>query len=160
MVVSLIAAMSSNRVIGQDNKMPWHLSADLKRFKQITTGHPVIMGRKTLDSLGKPLPNRRNLIVSRTPKAHSTPGCEFFGSLEDALKACHSNDEVFIIGGEQIYRLALPFANRVYLTVIDKTYAGDAFFPELPDTFKEVSNEAGAENGLQFCWKLFEKISH
>lgn len=159
MIISMIAAMSQNRVIGQDNQMPWHISADLKRFKQITTGHPVIMGRKTLDSLGKALPNRRNLIVSRSPGLHNVTGCEFFGSLEEALKTCHSNDEVFIIGGEQIYRLALPIANRVYLTVVDKTYAGDAFFPELPDTFKEVSNEAGADNGLQFQWKLFEKVS-
>lgn len=159
MILSLIAAMSQNRVIGLENKMPWHISADLKYFKKITLNHPIIVGRKTFESWGgKPLPQRRNLIVSRNVNPQMTENCEYFTSLEDALSACAGDDEVFIVGGEQIYRQALPKAQRVYLTIIDKNVNGDTFFPELPDTFREVSCQAGEENGLQFWWKVFESF--
>jgi dihydrofolate reductase len=126
-MISLIAALASNGVIGRENKMPWHLPEDLKRFKALTTGHPIIMGRKTFESLGKPLPGRTNIVVSRASKG---PG--FVPSLEAAFEAALAapgSDEIFVIGGAQIYEAALPRADRLYLTLLDDVVDGDAFFP-------------------------------
>ena len=132
---SIIVAMAENRCIGKDNQMPWHISDDLKRFKALTTGNPVIMGRKTFESilgyLGKPLPNRENIIISRSgfKTEHNTP---VFADINSAIKHGKSiaNDEIFIIGGAQIYAQSIQYADKLYLTKIHKTVDGDAFFPE------------------------------
>jgi dihydrofolate reductase len=143
--ISLIVAAAENNVIGKDNKMPWHIPADFKHFKEITLGKPCIMGRKTyesiLDQLGKPLPGRTSLVISRSDYRHE--GCQTFGSLEDAIEAAKSetNDEVMIIGGAQIYKMSIPLADRIYLTKVHQSPEGDAFFSELDDNWKEVGRE-------------------
>jgi dihydrofolate reductase len=132
-LVSLVAALARNRVIGAGNRMPWHLPEDLRRFKRLTMGAPVIMGRKTYESIleqtGRPLPGRRNIVVTRQPGAR-WDGCEVAGSLDAALAAAHAAPEVFVIGGAELYRLALPRADRLYLTLLDAEYPGDTLFPE------------------------------
>jgi dihydrofolate reductase len=129
MIISLIVAMAHNRVIGKDNGMPWHLPADLKHFKQITTGKPVIMGRKTFESIGKALPNRRNIVVSRNAE-YQAAGCEVVTSLEAALALVKDAPEICIIGGAQLFEQALPMADRLYMTFIDLQVEGDTFFPD------------------------------
>jgi len=128
MIVSIVAAMSENRVIGRDNRLPWHISEDLKRFKRITTGHTVIMGRKTYESIGMVLPNRTNIILSRD-RDYEAEGAIVARSLDEAIRRS-KGDEVFVIGGEEVYRLALARADRLYLTLIHDELVGDAFFPE------------------------------
>jgi dihydrofolate reductase len=131
MKISLIVAMSKNRVIGRDNKMPWHLSADLKRFRAITMNAPILMGRKTFESIGKPLIGRTNMILSKNPN-YQPDGCHIFNSLEAALNAAKNfGEELFIIGGAALYEMALPLAQRLYLTDIDAQFEGDTFFPEI-----------------------------
>jgi len=126
--ISLIAAMAENRVIGRDSALPWHLPRDMRRFKELTTGHAVIMGRKTYDTLGKPLPNRRNVVITRN-RSYGVPGVEVFHTLDDALCAVTAPDEVFIAGGAEIYALALPRVDRIYLTVVHAWLDGDTYFP-------------------------------
>ncbi len=141
MIVSAIAAMSKNRVIGKENRLPWHLPQDLKHFKEITLGHTVIMGRKTFQSIGRALPGRRNVVISRQ-KDFNGPGIQVFDSISEALKSCEGEDEAFIIGGEEIYRLAMPFLDRLYLTVIDQMIEGDAYFPEFSQgSYQETSRQ-------------------
>ena len=131
MQVSIIVAMSKGGVIGYQNRLPWHLPADLQHFKRLTTGHSVIMGHTTYASLPKkPLPNRRNIVLSHTVK--SLPGCEVYDGFPVALAACGDEEEVFVIGGANIYVQALPLARRIYMTVVDdEPDAADAFFPPL-----------------------------
>lgn len=129
MKISLIAAMAKNRVIGKNNQMPWHLPADLKHFKVITTNKPIIMGRKTFESLGRPLPNRRNIVVTRQ-KDFMVQGAEVVCSIDAALALVGDAVEVMIIGGAEIYRQAISLANTMYLTMIDLDCEGDAYFPE------------------------------
>jgi len=128
--ITLIAAVARNRVIGAGNALPWRLPDDLKRFKALTLGHPIIMGRRTWESLGRPLPGRTNIVVSHNA-GFSTPGATPAGNLADALAvaAGTGSDEVFIIGGAQVYRQALPVAGRLQLTEIDRDFAGDVHFP-------------------------------
>lgn len=134
MKISLIVAMSQNRVIGHDNKMPWHLSADLKRFRAITMNSPILMGRKTFESIGKPLDGRTNLILSKNIN-YQPQGCLVFQSLESALdEAKKYGEEVFIIGGATLYEIALPLASRLYLTDIQAEFEGDTLFPEFDIT--------------------------
>ena len=142
MKISLIVAMASNRVIGLNNKMPWHLSADLKKFKKITMGSPILMGRKTYESIGKPLPGRTNIILSKNLD-YRQDGCLVFNDIKTALKnACEKADEVFIIGGSDLYEAILPFADTIYLTIINKEFQGDAFFPDIDLTdWSEVGRE-------------------
>jgi dihydrofolate reductase len=132
MIVSLVLAVSENGVIGKGNQLPWHLPADLRFFKQLTIGHTIIMGRKTYESIGKPLPNRRNIVVSRNPD-FKADGIEVIDSLGDALKACIGEDEVFVIGGGTIYAktLDLDIVDKIYMTVVHADFEGDTFF-ELP----------------------------
>ena len=130
MKISLIVAMASNRVIGKNNQMPWHLSADLRKFKQITMGNPIVMGRKTFESIGKPLPGRKNIIISRN-KSYEQPGCQVFSDIDLALASCANYDEVFIIGGSAMYEMMLPRAELIYLTQIEQEFSGDTFFPEI-----------------------------
>ncbi len=140
MILSIIVAIAKNHTIGKDNKLLWYLPNDLKHFKDVTTGHTVIMGRKTFDSVGKPLPRRRNIVVTR--QAISIEGCEVTPSIEAAIALCKAEDEVFIVGGAEIYRQAIPLTNRIYLTIIDQDFEGDTFFPELnPDEWQETDRE-------------------
>ncbi|MDD2722967.1 MAG: dihydrofolate reductase [Methylovulum sp.] len=147
MKISLIVALSSNRVIGLDNKMPWHLSADLKKFKQITMGYPIIMGRKTFESIGKALPGRSNIIISRNTD-YQQGGCLVFGSLDAALRhACTESARVFVIGGASLYEALLPLADELYLTEIQQEFAGDTFFPEVrAEEWREVAREDIADD--------------
>ena len=122
--------MSSNRAIGLDGQMPWHLSADLKRFKQITMGHPILMGRLTFESIGRPLPGRTNIVVSRNP-AYRPEGCIVLDSMEAAIShGCQLDDEVFVIGGSTLYEATLPIADTLYITQINHDFDGDTFFPD------------------------------
>lgn len=129
MIISMIAAMADNRVIGKDNQMPWHLPADLKHFKRLTLGKPVVMGRKTFESIGKPLPGRRNVVISRTAPLDSC-GAEWVTSLAQAFELLEGQAEVVVIGGAEIYKQCLPLAQVLYLTKIDLNVSGDAFFPD------------------------------
>jgi len=127
--IVLIAAMAKNRVIGFHNQMPWHLPADLKHFKQVTLNHPIVMGRKTFESIGRPLPNRRNIVISRQSNL-KFEGVEIFNSLEAALAELHNEAEVMIIGGQTLFEQMMPVASKMYLTFIDLEIDGDTFFPE------------------------------
>ena len=127
-MVKIIVAMSKNRVIGNNNELIWKLSSDLKRFKELTTGHPVVMGRKTYESISRPLPNRRNIIITRNSE-YEVEGCEVVSSLEEALLL--SANDCFIIGGGEIYKQSLELADKIYLTLVHKDFEGDTQFPEL-----------------------------
>lgn len=142
MKISLIVAMASNRVIGLNNQMPWHLSADLKKFKSITMGKPIVMGRKTFESIGRPLPGRTNIIISRNPD-YRQAGCIVVNDLDSALaSAGQQADEIFVIGGSALYDALLPRANRLYLTQINAAFEGDTFFPEINwDEWQELNRE-------------------
>jgi dihydrofolate reductase len=138
MLHSLIVAAAENGVIGRGNRLPWHLPADLAHFKRTTMGRPVIMGRRTWESIGKPLPGRRNIVVSRTP-GFSAPGCVVAPDLSSAYALSAGETEVFVIGGTQLYEAALPGADRIYLTRVLASVEGDARFPELrPDAWHET----------------------
>lgn len=128
-MISIIAAMDRNRLIGKDNTLPWRLPADLAHFKQVTMGKPIIMGRKTWDSLGRPLPGRTNVVVTRD-RDFSAAGCVVVHSMDEALTAADGHEEIMIIGGSSFYEQALPLADRMYLTVIDDAFEGDAWFPD------------------------------
>ncbi|MGI5308029.1 type 3 dihydrofolate reductase [Rheinheimera sp. WS51] len=161
MKVSMIAAMADNRVIGLNNKMPWHMPIDLKHFKQITLGKPVVMGRKTFESIGRPLPGRRNVIISRQTPA-DTKGADWVSSLEQAFSLLSAAEEVMIIGGGQIYQQALPFANRLYLTQIDLKTQGDAFFPDYQaesawDIISQEEFIADQNNPYNCCFITLER---
>ncbi len=129
MITSIIVAIAKNNAIGKDNKLLWYLPNDLKHFKDVTTGHSVIMGRKTFESVGRPLPKRRNIVVTR--QSISIDGCEVVPSIEAALALCADEDQVFIVGGAEIYKQAIPLTDRIYLTKVDQDFEGDTFFPEL-----------------------------
>ena len=128
--ISIIVAMAKNRVIGANNKLPWHLSADLKRFKALTMGHHIIMGRKTFESIGRILPGRTSVVLTRNA-ALRADGAVVVGDIESAFAKCADDAEAFVIGGEQIFRETMPLADRVYLTHIDKEFDGDSYFPAL-----------------------------
>jgi dihydrofolate reductase len=162
MRISLIVAHSQNRVIGVQNRLPWNLPEDLRRFKTITMGHPIIMGRKTFDSIGRVLPHRENLIISRQP-GYEVSGAVVFSGLDAALAYSQGKtDEAFVIGGGEIYALALPKANRIYLTLVHQEYAGDAFFPNYEAYgFTEISREerpAGPDHPA-YAFAVLEKTT-
>ncbi|MGF1778821.1 type 3 dihydrofolate reductase [Vibrio nomapromontoriensis] len=141
MIISMIAAMASNRIIGKDNQMPWHLPADFGWFKKCTMGKPVIMGRKTYDSIGRALPGRRNIVVTRD-ETLTIDGVDTATSLDAALALVHEEAEVMIIGGGAFYRHCLPMANKLYLTFIDAAIEGDTQFPEWGREWRETYREA------------------
>ncbi|WP_115719949.1 type 3 dihydrofolate reductase [Gallaecimonas mangrovi] len=162
MILSLVAAMAKNRVIGRDNDMPWHLPADLKHFKAVTLGKPVIMGRKTFESIGRPLPGRRNLVISRQSD-FKPDGVEVFASLDDALVAVADAEEAMVIGGGQIYQQALPKADRLYFTFIDATIDGDTQFPDWDKEekwklIKESHSLADQLNAYDLTFLTFERV--
>lgn len=139
-MIILIAAAAQNNALGKDNQLLWHLPDDFKRFKQVTSGHYIVMGRKTFESFPKPLPNRTHVIVTRQ-KDYQPEGCLVAGSLEKALDLCPKNQEVFIIGGGEIYKQALPLADKIDLTRVHATFEADTFFPEIdPAQWRLVSS--------------------
>ena len=156
MIISIIAAMAENRVIGRGNEMPWEIPSELKRFKEITMGHPVIMGRKTFESIGHPLPGRKNVIITRQMD-YSAADSIIVPDLQAALDACEGAGEVFICGGDTVYREAMPIADRIYLTIIDEEFDGDSFFPEIPDDFVEVRRMTVTEDVLPYDMVLYER---
>ncbi len=155
--LAFIAAVAHGNVLGKDNALPWHHPEDLKHFRSTTLGHAIIQGRKTYESVGKPLPGRRNLIVSRDPAYHAD-GCEVFSSPEEAVARARDTDPCpFVLGGETIYRALLPLATLVHLTRIDETHAGDAFFPELPGgEWRQTAMRVGADPRLTFF--VYERV--
>ena len=165
MTLNLIAAVAENLAIGFHNKLIYWLPDDLRRFKALTTGHTIIMGRKTFESLPKgALPNRRNVVLTRqTGSENSFPGCDVFHSLEEALASCAVDEDVFVIGGESLYRAALPQAQRLYLTeVADAPKEADAFFPAYRDRFRLVKEEPHTKDErhqYDFKFSDYEAIS-
>ena len=140
MIVTIVVAIAENYAIGKNNQLLWHMPADLKHFKRITSGHTVIMGRRTYDSVGKPLPNRRNIIITR--QDISIPGCEVVKSVDEALELCAGEEEVFIVGGAEIYKLAMDQTDRIYLTIIHHSFDADTVFPEIDYMqWKETARE-------------------
>jgi dihydrofolate reductase len=162
MIVSDVVAISENHIIGKDNKLLWYLPNDLRHFKEITSGHTIIMGRKTFESVGKPLPKRRNIIITR--QDITIEGCEVVNSIEAALALCAGEEEVFIVGGAEIYKLSLHLTNRIYLTIVHKQFDGDSFFPEINKReWKEVSREdhqPDEKNSLPYSFITLERIVH
>lgn len=160
MRISLIAALDRNRLIGSGGDLPWRLPADLRRFKQITLGKPIVMGRKTFASIGRPLPGRENLVVSRNPSFRAE-GVRVFASVEQALAAANEADEVICIGGAALYESLLPRAERMYLTRIDHAFEGDVWFPAYDaDLWHEVSREEHApddRNPYPFAFLVLER---
>lgn len=161
MRLSIIAAMAANRVIGRDNRLPWHLPADLKHFRQLTIGKPVLMGRKTWESLGRPLPERTNIVVTRAAD-YAAPGCVVVHSLEAALRAAAHHPEVMVIGGAELYRQALPQARRIYLTEVHAGFEGDAYFPELEQgawsEVERVDHEPDDKNTHAYSFVVLERL--
>ena len=159
-MISLIVAVAEQGVIGQQNALPWRLSGDLKRFKALTMGKPIIMGRKTYDSIGRPLPGRTNIVITRQSDLQ-LPGCVVVTSLDQAINSVQA-DEYMVIGGAEIYRQALPLAQRVYLTQVHAKVDGDAFFPELSSTqWREVSREdqpADEQNQYAHSFITLERV--
>jgi dihydrofolate reductase len=153
-MINIIVATSINGVIGCNNKLIWDLPTDLKRFKEITTGHSVIMGRKTYESIGKPLKNRRNIIISRN-KNYKVDGCEVVFSLKDAIKL--TNNNCFIIGGGEIYNQSIEIADKIYLTIIDKEFYGDVKFPKLNDDWIKIKSEDFLENKIKCSFLEYER---
>lgn len=160
--VSLIAAMAENRVIGVDNALPWRLPADLKHFRQLTSGHHVILGRRNYESIGKPLPDRSNIVITRNP-GYRAPGCLVVHSLEEAFAAAQNDAEIFVIGGAEIYRQALARADRLYLTRVHAHINGDTFFPEFDNTeWEEMSREAHSadeKNPHAYTFFIYDRVS-
>ena len=149
--LALIVAVARNRVIGKEGVLPWHISEDLKHFRKTTSGHAIIMGRKTYDSIGRPLPKRRNIVVTRQAGA-AFSGCERAGSLDEAIVLARTTDPCpFIIGGASLYEEAMPMATELHVTMIDQDVEGDTYFPDDFSAFEEVERRKGETPGLTFC---------
>lgn len=157
-MISLIVAHDKNRVIGYEKKMPWHLPGELKYFKEQTMGKPMIMGRKTFESIGRPLPGRRNIVITRNEN-YNAEGIEVVSSLEEALKLVSKEQEIMIIGGEQIFKLALPIADRLYITKIDYEFQGDTFFPQYGDEWTMISKSEPIEvpDGYAYTYYIYDR---
>ena len=157
--ISLIAAVARNGVIGRDNALIWHIPADLAHFKKITHGHPILMGRRTWESIGRPLPGRRNIVITRREDWHAD-GAEPAASLEQALALCAEAPEVFVIGGAQVYAEAMPMAHRLWLTEIDAVPEGHVHFPDWPrEQFAQISREhhAAQDSLPAYDFVLYER---
>lgn len=157
--MTLVVAYASNRTIGRDNALPWKLPGDLAHFKRSTMGRPILMGRKTWESLGRPLPGRRNVVISRNT-AYLAEGALVVPDLDAAMAACAGEEEVFVIGGAQIYAAALANADRIIATEVQAAVPGDAFFPYLPGfEWREISRESQpAENGYPYDFVVYERV--
>lgn len=156
--LNLIVAMARNRAIGIDNRLPWHLPEDLKHFKALTMGHHMIMGRKTYESIGRPLPGRTTVIVSRDPE-YRVAGCLTANSLEDALAVCGDDPEVFFVGGATLYAQSLPYAQRLYLTEIQQDIEGDAYFPDFDrSVWRETARDCQtSQAGMAYCFITLDR---
>lgn len=163
MKISLVVAASTNHVIGKDNTLPWRLPADLKYFKSITLGKPVVMGRKTWDSIGKPLPGRLNIVITRRKELNIT-GCQVVASLDDAIRAAGDAPELMIIGGAEIFRQTLPRAQRIYFTRVHADIDGDTFFPALnPAEWRETSRAdypADERHAYAYSFLIYDRVEH
>ena len=152
--------MAENRVIGVDNTLPWRLPADLKHFRRLTTGHHVIMGRRNYESIGKPLPERTNIVVTRN-RDYRAPGCVIAHSLEEALEHAQTDPEIFVIGGAEIYHQAFARADRLYLTLVHASVTGDTYFPEFAaDRWNEISrerHEADDKNPYPYSFLVYDR---
>lgn len=161
MKVSLIVAMDQNRVIGYKNDIPWRIPRDWEYVKNVTKGHSIILGRKNIESIGRALPHRRNIILTRD-KEFSFEGCEIVHSIEEVFEICKQENELFIFGGEQIYKLFLPYVEKMYITKIHHSFEGDTFFPEVNEMdWKEVSVEKGIkddQNPYTYYFHVYERI--
>ena len=162
MSITIIAAMSENRIIGRAGSLPWRLPADLKRFKSLTVGHTVIMGRKTFESIGRPLPDRRCIVITRNAE-YRAEGAAVVLSLEDALQQVGDDEEAFIIGGGELYRHALPFAHRLELTIVHAVIEGDTSFPELDlkdwQLIGEEHHEADDHHAYPYTFRRYERAA-
>ena len=158
--VSLIVAMAKNRVIGINNTLPWHLPADLKHFKTLTMGHHIVMGRKTYESIGKPLPGRTSVVVTRDAN-YAPPGVVVVNSLEAAISACGKDEEIFVIGGSELFRQAIKCADRIYMTEIDADISGDTHFIEFERNIwqesERVSHAADEKNRYSYHFVVYNK---
>ena len=157
MKIILIAAMAKNRVIGRGNTIPWHIPGEQQRFKTLTMGHTLIMGRKTFESIGRALPGRNTIIISRNPE-YRAADCSVAQSLTAAIALCPTEDTLFIAGGGEFYREALPLAESIYLTVLDREVAGDILFPEFdPKQFRTISTER-VESQEPYTFTVFTRL--
>jgi len=158
--ITAVVAIASNYAIGKNNQLLWHLPNDLKHFKNITAGGTVIMGRKTFDSVGKPLPKRRNIVVTR--QDIEIDGCEMVKSIDEAIAICKTEDEVFIVGGAEIYRQAMHITNRIYLTIVHQSFDADTFFPEIDyKDWKETAredHEADEKHQFSYSFITLERV--
>lgn len=159
-MISMIWAMGRNNALGCKNRMPWYIPADFAYFKKVTMGKPVIMGRKTFESIGKPLPGRKNIVITRDT-GYNPQGCIVVNSIEKAMEYTEEK-EVFIIGGAEIYKEFLPIADRLYITLIEKEFEADAFFPEIDySQWKQISCETGIKdekNPYEYKWLVYERV--
>jgi len=161
MKVSLIAAIGKNHELGKGGEIPWHISEDLKRFRRVTSGHPIIMGRKTFESIGHPLPNRTNIIITRDGlKFKNISGLSVALSLQEAFEIARKalgSEEIFVIGGGQIFKQSMGLANKLYLTIIDADFEADTFFPDYSDFKKTVFDENGESDGYKYKFLDLER---
>ena len=162
-MLSIVVAKAKNNIIGKDNKLLWHLSDDLKRFKALTEGHTIIMGRKTFESLGKVLPNRKHIVFSNNPDFKvNDENVEVVHSLLQIQEYIESEEEAFVIGGAMMYNFLMPYVSKMYVTEIEKEFEGDAFFPRIDDKkWKEISREKGPEDGennFEYNYVVYQKI--
>lgn len=161
-MISFIWAMDNNQVIGNNNELPWHLPADLQYFKRVTMGHPIVMGRKTFESIGRPLPGRENIIITRNP-AYTNENCTVIHSVDELLQYCQKNaeEEYFVIGGAELFQQLLPYADRLYVTKIHEQFVGDTFFPPIDlNDWKLNSREKGQKddkNPYDYEFLMFTK---
>ena len=158
-MLTLIAATSTNNALGKDNQLVWHLPDDFKRFKSLTSGHYIIMGRKTFESFPKPLPNRTHVIITRQKNYEAPEGCIVVLSLEKAIEICPKNEEVFIIGGGEIFQQTIEYTDVLELTHIDLNVDGDVFYPPIPAEFKKVASEQHLDDktGITFEFATYRK---
>ncbi len=155
MIISLIAAMAENRVIGRGNSIPWYIPSDQKRFREITMGHPVIFGRKTFDAIGRPLPGRKNIVLTRN-RNYRAEGAVIVHDLDAAFAAAADVDEVFVCGGGMVFHETISLAHRIYLSIIRRKYEGDVFFPDIPPGFVDVKKEE-IDNTPPYSFVIYER---
>ena len=160
-MISFVVAMDNNKVIGINNHLPWHIPADLKFFKKVTMGHPIVMGRKTYESIGKPLPGRENIIVTRNQN-YSQEGCTVIHTIDELLKLSEEKkEEICVIGGAEIFKATFPYADRLYITKINDEFEGDTFFPDFKEVdWKIISQEKGPKdekNPYDYSFNIYER---
>lgn len=160
-LISIIAAIGENRELGKGNKLLWHIPEDMKRFREITSGHPVIMGRTTFESIGRPLPDRINIVITRNANFHVS-GCIVCHSLEEAVETASKKDrqEIFIIGGGQVYKQAIKTADKLYLTIVEGEYPADTYFPDYSHTWKVVYEKKSSDGKHEYTFRELERVQY